>query len=329
MICKLCSKSYERTSGVKAFRKDHGYCSIECIESSRPLCLNCGTKITRSPNEILSAFIRRRFCTQPCAASFYASQKRSDEVRKNMSNGRKAFNDTERGREVIIENSIRYAEWLESDIGKETRERQGKQFSEWLKTPDGVAWRKRADAARRTDEFSARASERLFKFYETERGQELKERYRQLYSGVPRPPEVTEKMLRSLDEFWSSADGDALAERLSNNMTGGFPETPYGPNWKRQRRKALKRDSYSCQLARLGNCEEYLVIQVHHIFTNRRFGYIPRENEHFRWANHLNNLICLCRRCHRLCETTRSLVPEPYLSNAIEHYAKFVLTITH
>jgi len=71
------------------------------------------------------------------------------------------------------------------------------------------------------------------------------------------------------------------------------------------------------------------MIDVHHIFPNRFFGYIPGENEHFRWANHLNNLICLCRRCHRLCESTRSLVPEPYLSKATEHYGQYVLTITH
>jgi len=69
------------------------------------------------------------------------------------------------------------------------------------------------------------------------------------------------------------------------------------------------------------------MIDVHHIFPNRFFGYIPGENEHFRWANHLNNLICLCRRCHRLCESTRSLVPEPYLENSNEHYLRFLLTI--
>lgn len=329
MNCLFCNKSYVRTSGVQRFRKDTGYCSIECIESSRPLCLNCGTKITRNPGEILSVFIRRTYCCHPCAAKHATSYKRSDETRRKMSDGRKRFNATERGQDVIEENVERYKEWLSSDIGIATRRRQGKQFSEWRKTPDGIAWYERALAAKRTDESRAKLSASLTDFFKTERGQENREHYRKLYTGVPRSPETYEKMKQAIELFWNSPEGDAMAEAISHRMTNGLPETPYGPNWNRQRQKAIRRDSNSCQLEFLGNCEEDFVVQVHHIFPNRFFGYVPGENEYFRWANHLKNLVCLCRRCHRLCEVTRSLVPEQFLSNATEHYDQFVLSTTH
>jgi 5-methylcytosine-specific restriction endonuclease McrA len=60
-----------------------------------------------------------------------------------------------------------------------------------------------------------------------------------------------------------------------------------GPNWQRQRRRALKRDRYTCQSC--GQPGE----SVHHMLPYRWF------NDDFRRANQLANLITYCGACHR------------------------------
>lgn len=65
----------------------------------------------------------------------------------------------------------------------------------------------------------------------------------------------------------------------------------YGPNWERQKRKALKRDNHTCQ--RCEADENGMKLHVHHIVPFRKFG-----TEDYKKANRLENLITLCRKCH-------------------------------
>ncbi|RME43150.1 MAG: DUF1998 domain-containing protein, partial [Chloroflexi bacterium] len=44
---------------------------------------------------------------------------------------------------------------------------------------------------------------------------------------------------------------------------------------------------------------------IHHISPFRDFGYVPGENERYRVANQLDNLITLCRVCHRRAENAQ------------------------
>lgn len=76
---------------------------------------------------------------------------------------------------------------------------------------------------------------------------------------------------------------------------GGY-QSYYGPNWKRQRRKARERDNFTCRIC--GLVEQDQEHDVHHIRAFREFGYIVGENDHYREANKLSNLITLCRSCH-------------------------------
>lgn len=71
---------------------------------------------------------------------------------------------------------------------------------------------------------------------------------------------------------------------------GGF-DSYYGTNWNSQRRKALERDGYQCQVC--GKTGEELPREpdVHHIIPLREFD-TPEE------ANTLDNLITLCQECH-------------------------------
>ena len=61
-----------------------------------------------------------------------------------------------------------------------------------------------------------------------------------------------------------------------------------GSNWQSQKRKALKRDNFTCQ-----KCGKKEFINVHHIKPYRFF------NGDYKTANNLSNLICLCSACHR------------------------------
>ena len=92
---------------------------------------------------------------------------------------------------------------------------------------------------------------------------------------------------------------------------GGYQEY-YGPNWPRQRNAARKRDKYRCQ--HCGASEKKLgrELDVHHIQPFRTFGYVVGQNETYKLANELTNLISLCNVCHQAVECGRASV-QPYL----------------
>jgi hypothetical protein len=77
---------------------------------------------------------------------------------------------------------------------------------------------------------------------------------------------------------------------ITPNWQGGFSNI-YGDNWGRKRRKALKRDNYSCKL-----CGSNKHIQVHHKIPVRLFS-------DKKYANKLWNLVCLCSHHHRIVES--------------------------
>lgn len=92
--------------------------------------------------------------------------------------------------------------------------------------------------------------------------------------------------------------GKYQSERWKGNehpaWKGGHPEF-YGKNWKQKRKKTLKRDSYKCQMC--GTTPKKLGhdLDVHHIKPIRIFDE-PED------ANFLENLITVCRECHREIE---------------------------
>lgn len=90
---------------------------------------------------------------------------------------------------------------------------------------------------------------------------------------------------------------------LTLPVTVGDPEPrDYGPNWPQQRLRARGRDHFCCQVC--GISEEQLgrELDVHHVRPFREFGYRPGENEAYRQANALDNLVSLCPPCHRRSE---------------------------
>ena len=73
----------------------------------------------------------------------------------------------------------------------------------------------------------------------------------------------------------------------------------YGPNWQQQRQKVLQRDDYRCRTCGAAGSTH---LHVHHIRPFREYGFISGENENYRKANKLDNLITLCPSCHRRAE---------------------------
>jgi DEAD/DEAH box helicase domain-containing protein len=75
----------------------------------------------------------------------------------------------------------------------------------------------------------------------------------------------------------------------------------YGPNWAQQREQVLARDGYRCRTCGAeGRPGQGL--HVHHLRPFRDFGYMPGQNENYRQANRLSNLMTLCPACHRRAE---------------------------
>lgn len=105
-----------------------------------------------------------------------------------------------------------------------------------------------------------------------------------------------------------------LAERRQRAATWEGEDNPqwrggvdvsghYGPDWKRARRAALERDGYTCQRCRVSIDELDRPMEVHHVRPIRTFGN-PSD------AHALDNLVTLCRRCHRAVEYQGATVGE-------------------
>jgi|GEM_PF-2543304 5-methylcytosine-specific restriction endonuclease McrA len=79
---------------------------------------------------------------------------------------------------------------------------------------------------------------------------------------------------------------------------GGYKRY-YGPNWRKQRRRARERDEHTCQSCLMSKREheqKYDCVPIVHHKT--RFA----DFDDYEKANRLRNLITLCKRCHGLIE---------------------------
>jgi DEAD/DEAH box helicase domain-containing protein len=116
--------------------------------------------------------------------------------------------------------------------------------------------------------------------------------------------------------LWISFTIDIVSKLRALNLWTN-DKNEYGLNWESIREKIMKRDEYKCQ--NCGKPSSKHILNVHHIKPFRSF--IPQSN-----ANQPNNLISLCKNCHRLVENnirTRSLLNG--LTYGISHIAPFYL----
>ncbi len=102
--------------------------------------------------------------------------------------------------------------------------------------------------------------------------------------------------------FWLSLTPDlALELEASGVLT---PPNNYGPNWHEQRNKTRKRDQYRCTHCGKPEAPDHQH-DVHHLTPFREFGYVPDFNQNYKEANRLDNLVTVCKACHRAIETAQ------------------------
>ena len=94
---------------------------------------------------------------------------------------------------------------------------------------------------------------------------------------------------------------DHLVGSKRYNYRGGRIKR-YGPNWYSQAVHARKRDDFRCVICDASQDDVGRRLDVHHIIPFRAFGYVAGENDFYRDANELSNLITLCPGCHREAE---------------------------
>jgi DEAD/DEAH box helicase domain-containing protein len=99
--------------------------------------------------------------------------------------------------------------------------------------------------------------------------------------------------------LWIAPD---VVEQLMNEGVLLRPND-YGPNWEAQRNAARARDGFRCQQCNAAEPSGGPQHHVHHLRPFREFGYIRGQNENYKEANDLGNLITLCSSCHRRVET--------------------------
>lgn len=114
-----------------------------------------------------------------------------------------------------------------------------------------------------------------------------KEFKRKIYNIKPSKYGVT-FCSRKCAGHWRSEN---LTGEDSPNWKGGYHYEYGGSHWKRQRRLARERDHHICQDCGITEQEWGYKLDVHHIVAYDLFD-DPKD------ANHLNNLVTLCRKCH-------------------------------
>lgn len=103
-------------------------------------------------------------------------------------------------------------------------------------------------------------------------------------------------------------DSDCYGSWLSSNIVGEDHhqweggEISYGQGWWRIRRRALRRDDYTCQRCGDTKADIGQNPDVHHLVPVREFD-SPEA------AHSLSNVVTLCRPCHQLVES--GAVPTP------------------
>lgn len=103
------------------------------------------------------------------------------------------------------------------------------------------------------------------------------------------------------------AEGMSRERQGENNVNYRGGTVRYrGRNWSKQKRAAMKRDNYKCQICGVNvKSLRKWGYAVHHIKPYREF------DGDYKAANQLSNLITLCRHCHGKVEHGGYLCPHP------------------
>jgi DEAD/DEAH box helicase domain-containing protein len=112
-----------------------------------------------------------------------------------------------------------------------------------------------------------------------------------------------------------------LSARLEEEGLLNIGRDDRGPNWEQQRNRARARDGHRCRHCGVAE-QPRRAHDVHHVQPFRTFGYVRDQNDRYLEANRLENLVTLCRSCHRRVEVDRMVLGTlSGLSHLLRHLA--------
>ncbi len=103
--------------------------------------------------------------------------------------------------------------------------------------------------------------------------------------------------------YWFSIQAERT-EQLVHEGLINLEQGDRGPDWERQRNLARERDGHRCRHCGVSERPDR-AHDVHHIEPFQTFGYRRGKNEAYKEANRIENLVTLCRSCHRRVEVDR------------------------
>ena len=68
-------------------------------------------------------------------------------------------------------------------------------------------------------------------------------------------------------------------------------------DWRKQRKEVRNRSGFKCEYCAKDEDINGKALDIHHIKPFKDFGYIPNENDFYKQANELLNLVALCMSC--------------------------------
>ncbi len=137
-------------------------------------------------------------------------------------------------------------------------------------------------------------------------------------------PESIPEQEMETTAYWFTIRAPTAA-RLEEEGLLNMARDDRGPNWDEQRGRARARDGYRCRHCGVGE-REGRAHDVHHIQPFRTFGYARGDNDRYLEANRLENLVTLCRSCHRRVEVDRFMQGTlSGLAYALRHLAPLYL----
>ncbi len=116
-------------------------------------------------------------------------------------------------------------------------------------------------------------------------------------------PESVPEQEMDTTAYWFSIQPEVAAQ-LEREGLLTLGRDGRGPNWDEQRNRARARDGHRCRHCGAPERPDR-AHDVHHVEPFRNFGYIRGKNANYLQANRLENLVTLCRSCHRRVEVDR------------------------
>ncbi|HSJ56986.1 MAG TPA: Zn-binding domain-containing protein, partial [Anaerolineae bacterium] len=137
------------------------------------------------------------------------------------------------------------------------------------------------------------------------------------------PERVPEQQMETTAYWFYVTAGTAAA--LEEEGLLNMAREDRGPNWEAQRHAARARDGYHCRHCGAPERPDR-AHDVHHVEPFRTFGYVRGKNDHHLEANRLENLVTLCRSCHRRVEVDRMVMGTlSALAHVVQHIAPLYL----